>query len=182
MKTKTLFLLSLLVAASAFSEPLERVTVTGISMNVVSGVVKSTSKDHFKTNYGSSDIHTERERSITGTVTNRTRAAANVVVTIFWIGKKIGGNERVILPASELREIAIAPGGTYKLESSTGTVAGQDLKLKAIGERYTGGARIDGWVVAVRWNSTLVACTGSQSYLEELVRSGASAKLQMAEE
>ena len=182
IKARLVTILCAILTTVAFAEPLERVTLAGISLNVASATVKAVATNQFKTNYGSSDVHTDRVRSIAGSVTNRTRTEAKVVVTIFWFGKKTGGNERVVLPASEYREITLAPGAAWKLESSTGTVAAQDMKLVAIGERYTGGSTIEGWVVTVRSAGKLVGCVGSQGHLEEIVRSGASAKLEMAGE
>lgn len=180
MKTRFLSLLCAFITTAAFAEPLERVTLTGITLNVAPVASKVVSENKFKTSYGSSDIQTQRSQSIAGTVTNGTKQPVKLMVEIHWIGKKTGGNDRVWLPASESREITLEPRGVHQIANSSGTVSAQDLKLVAIGERYTGGARIEGWVVTVRWNEKLVCIRGNQAHLEDLVRSGV--KLPMAEE
>lgn len=153
----------------------ERVVPSHVGLSAQLVASKSAGTDHFKTDYGSSDIHTERSRVVEGAVRNFGAQPVEIVATIRWIGKKTYYNTRFLLrKQTETRTIQAGQTATFRGES--GAVKSTDLKLVAIHVREVSGARIEGWVIEVRekTGNALVAIKGSDSHLEEMVLSGAA--------
>ena len=168
-------ILPLLLSASlCFAENLEIIQPSHIGLNAQLVSTSAKANDQFKTDYGSSDIHTEKQRSISANVRNFGKTVADVDVTVLWIGKDVGGNNRSLLKRDEFAR-PIKPVASADVTSSSGVIKGSDMKLVAIGERYTAGKRIEGWVVTVRDGKTqaLFAVKGSDTHLEEFARSDA---------
>ncbi len=157
------------------AENLERISPSSLSLSAQLSSNSAKATDHFKTDYGSSDIHTEKERGITGQVRNLGRKAAAVGTKVIWIGKHTGTNDRFVL-STQTELASIAPGGTQLIMAWSGPITGSDMNLVAIGKRYTEGEKIEGWVVTVRDSASeaLLAIRGSDLHLEEFARTPGS--------
>ena len=202
MKTLLLLIIASPVALTAIpslAAELELIVPSHISLTaqLVSNAAKAV--DYFKTDYGSSDIHTAKSRTIAGSVRNFGKEPAEVIITTEWFCKGTGGNHRYVSKMDTSPQ-QIRPGATYSFQSNSGTVVGRDQKLVMIGSRTTEGARIDGWVVTVReklpapptptspavrtkvptsqsklasppiLTGSLLAVKGSDAFLEDIVR------------
>ena len=180
MKLITLLTLAILPLHAA---ELERFFPSHLGLSASLIANSASQEDHFRTTWGSSDIHTEKSRTVTAGVRNFGAEAVETEITVFWIGKYTGGNDRLLLKR-EAAAHRIAPGATGGIISESGSVTGSELKLVTIGVQRARGERIEGWVVTVRDAGTkaLLACKGSDSHLEDLARTtGAIAALPQLE-
>ncbi len=178
MKFRTFVLLAMLAPAAQPAEPAperERIAPSHIGLDAVLTSNAAASKDHFKTDYGSSDIHTEKNRRVLVNVRNFGREPQRVALDIVWIGKFTGSNERVIL-RRQSTPLALAPGAQERITGDSGEVKGSDLKLVMIGVRDTRGFKIEGWIAQLReageGNATgaLIGLKASDTHLADLAQ------------
>ncbi len=171
-------------AVNLHAAELERIVQSHLSLDAALDSNASSSTDHFKTDYGSSDVHTEKSRSIGFNVRNFGKVPAQAELEIYWIGKFTGGNTRVLL-RQQTTKIDLAAGGQQRGLSRSGDVLGSDLKLIMIGVRHTEGFKIEGWVAKLYSAATdatgsrqLLAIKAGDTHLEEFARTpGAIAAL-----
>jgi hypothetical protein len=143
-----IFLPSLLCAVHLSAIEPARIVPSHVRVEGVAGVTKAATTDHFKTDYGSNDLHTTRQRTMTATARNLGKWTVDIETSVWWIGKPVGGGEREVL-FEDWDIITILPNASKQWTSSSGTVKGRDMNLRAIGERITRGFKIDGWVVTL---------------------------------
>lgn len=172
-----------LVASSSVTKsgPLAPIAASHIGMEAEMFQNSAKARDYFKTDYGSSDLHTEKSRAIGARVRNFGSEPAPAVLTVHWIGKHTGTNVRVLLK-TETRKLSIAPGAATTVVSDSGDVKGSDLNLVMIGYRRTSGERIEGWTVMLHDASgALIGVKASDTPLADLVRrEGGLGELQAA--
>ena len=179
MKLSTLLLGAL--CAFTFStlraESPERPVQSSLAVDAQLTANAAAAEDKFKSGYGSSDIHTAKSRTIGVQVRNLGRTPAKAQLTVYWIGKFTGTNNRVVI-AEQTNPLTVAPGGVQKLSSSSGEVKGSDLKLVLVRYRHTQGFTLEGWACVLRDDETepphtrgaLLAVKASDTHLDELVR------------
>jgi len=170
LPVKTILAFLLALALPNFAAELEPIIQSHIGLAVALSSTSAKAEDHFKSGYGSSDVHTEKERGITGEVRNYGREMQRAVIKTIWICRHTGVNDRfVFCTETELAEIKA--GATWRFLSWSGPVTGSDLKLVMIGTRYTEGSRLEGWVVTVHDpDANLIGIHGSDTHLEEWAR------------
>lgn len=170
-------LFALFAAVPLRAESPERTVQSSFGLDAQLAANKAGAEDHFKSGYGSSDIHTAKSRTIGVQVRNLGRTPAKAQLTVYWIGKFTGTNNRVVL-AEQTDPLTVAPGAVQNISSSSGEVKGSDLKLVLARYRHTQGFTLDGWACVLRDDDTepphlrgaLLAVKASDTHLDELVR------------
>jgi len=149
----------------------ELLPLTGLSLNVITVATKKVVLNRFKTNYGSYDKDTIREREVEIVLSNLGRNPYDVKIVTHFIGKSNATNARLVLRTRE-EVMQVRPNTTCKLAAESGLIGANDLNLQALGIRDISGARIEGWIVIVSDSATgkMLCCRASQSHLDILAR------------
>jgi hypothetical protein len=152
----------------------EPLVTSSLILDAKTKATKTTVHTRFQTSYGSYDKTYNRERTLEGNLRNLGRTSYEIIIESYFIGKHIASNDRLIVK-SEKKAATIGPNGNLTFSLSTGNVESRDLKYVIAGTRDTSGARIEGWLVAVRDAKTqqLYCCKGSDSHLEVIGRTPA---------
>ena len=161
-------LASFLAGSIAYGDSLLRPSLS-LDAKTVSSQTEETNS--YKTDHGSYDKEYARVRLVEGTLRNMGKEAQDVTITTYFFGRAVGTNKRVIL--KEEAQICLAmPNITVPIRHNSGIVEGKDLNLAAIGDRYTSGHKIEGWVMVVTDTQTKqVFCVkGSLPHLEALAK------------
>jgi len=122
--------------------------LASVSIEVKPVGAKKSTRDGFKTDYGSYDKNVDRERSISITAHNFGRAEIPVIVRTWWIGKPAAVGQSRVLLRKEEKELALGKVDQQFVVSS-GLVEGRDMNLRIIGHRRVDGHKIEGWIVTV---------------------------------
>jgi|GEM_PF-4456056 len=131
---------------------------------------RKTNSSNWKTDYGSYDRDTSRQKSIEYTVRNFSKdPAPEVIVTTYWL-VTYAWDKELSLYQKDVQKYDIEPGTTVEAEILSPETRQNEMKLVAIGEHWKEGARMEGYVVAIKYQGEFGETFASTSKLRDLAR------------
>lgn len=173
MKIIALLLLFLPAFSQAGTPKTFRQTSISLSAKQVAASKKTT--NDFVTSWGSYDKTFARWRSVEIDIRNfSAKNDFTGYVRMYWLGRKgPGGGDRILAGQPSTEKVSVTKGATQKFDSDSGLVSANDMNLKAIGYRSTGGTKLEGWIVILYdENGVPLATKGSAPAIEDDYKQG----------